>query len=177
MQERKWYIIHTKTMYEDKVKSHILREVELKSLQDKIFEIIIPTEDVIEIRKNKKYVKKRKFFPGYIMVNMILGDDIYWVIKNAPGVSDFLGGKKPIPMLDREVDMLLNQINVSSATKPKPAIMFEKDQNVRVMEGAFANFVGVVNEINHEKGKLTVMVSIFGRSTPVVVDFLQVEKI
>ena len=177
MQESKWYVVHTRTLYEDKVKAHIETEVEHKGLQDKIFKVVVPTEDVVEIRKNKKYVKKRKFFPGYVLVNIVLEDDVYWVIKNAPGVSDFLGGKKPVSMPDKEAEALLNDLEGSVATKPKLAIVFEKDESVRIMEGAFANFVGVVDEVNEEKGRLTVMVSIFGRSTPVVVDFLQVEKI
>ena len=177
MQEKKWYIIHARTLYEDKVKKHIEKEISKRGLENKIFEIVVPTEDVIEIKKNKKHIKKRKFFPGYILINMILEDEVYWAVKNAPGVTSFLGGENPIPMPDSEANALLEKISNSTMEKPKPAITFEKDENVRIMEGPFANFVGVVDEINQEKGKLTVMVTIFGRSTPVVVDFLQVEKI
>ncbi len=177
MQEKKWYIVHTRTLYEDKIKRHIQNEITKRSLDNKIFDIIIPTEDVIEIRKNKKYIKKRKFFPGYILINMILDDDVYWVVKNTPGVTAFLGGQHPIPMPENDALALLDKVNTSTLEKPKPAITFDKNENVRIMEGPFANFVGLVDEINHEKGKLTVMVTIFGRATPVVVDFLQVEKI
>jgi transcriptional antiterminator NusG len=177
MQEKKWYIVHVRTLYEDKVKKHIEKEIAKKNLDNKIFEIVVPTEDVVEIRKNKKYIKKRKFFPGYMLISMILDDYVYWVVKNAPGVTSFLGGENPIPMPANEAKLLLEKISNSTMEKPKPAITFDKDENVRIMEGPFANFVGVVDEINQEKGRLTVMVTIFGRSTPVVVDFLQVEKI
>lgn len=177
MQEKKWYIVHTKTLYEDKIKRNIEKEMVRLSLEDKIFQIVIPTEEVVEIRKNKKYIKKRKFFPGYILIQMILTDEVYWIIKNIPGVSAFLGGNSPVSMPDDEAEQLINKIETSNTEKPRPAVNFDKDENVRIMEGPFANFVGVVNEINQEKGKLTVMVSIFGRSTPVVLDFLQVEKI
>ena len=177
MQDRKWYIIHVRTLHEDKVKRHIEKEVLKKGLENKIFDIVIPTEDVIEIKKNKKYIRKRKFFPGYILINMVLEDEVYWSVKSAPGVTAFLGGESPIPMPDNEAKALIEKISSSTMEKPKPAITFDKDENVRIMEGPFANFVGIVDEINQEKGKLTVMVTIFGRSTPVVVDFLQVEKI
>jgi len=176
-QDKKWYIIQTKTLYEERVKKALDKEIERLSLKDKIFQVVIPVEEVIDIRKNKKYIKKRKFFPGYVFVQMILTDDLYWIIKKIPGISNFLGGENPINMPDDEVEYLMNKMEVLHTEKPKLAVNFVKDDNVRIVEGPFVNFVGIVNEINREKGKLTVMVSIFGRTTPVVVDFLQVEKI
>jgi len=177
MLEKKWYVVHTKTLYEDRVKKGIEKEIERLSLQDKIFDVVVPTEDVVEIKKNKQIIKKKKFFPGYVLVQMILTDDLYWIIKNVSGVSSFLGGTSPISMPEEEADKLINKMKDSSSNKPRPLVSFVLNENVRIMDGPFINFVGSVNEINEEKGKLTVMVSIFGRATPVVVDFLHVEKI
>jgi len=177
MFEKKWYVVHTRTLYEDKVKKGIEKEIERLSLEDKIFNVVVPTEDVVGIKKNKQVVRKKKFFPGYVLVQMILTDDLYWIIKNVPGVSSFLGGTLPISMPDEEADKLINKMKNSSPDKPRPLISFSLNENVRIMDGPFINFIGVVNEINEEKGKLTVMVTIFGRATPVVVDFLYVEKI
>jgi transcription termination/antitermination protein NusG len=174
----KWYIIHTQTLKEDKVKNAIEMELEKDpASKEKITKIFIPTEEVVELRKNKKYVRKRKFFPGYILVQMILDDSTYWVVRNIPGVSGFLGGLKPTPLPEGEAERLMETTVASIGAKPKPAVTFEKDENVRIIEGPFANFVGVVEEINEERAKLRVMVTIFGRSTPVELDFLQVEKI
>ncbi|MCP4482602.1 MAG: transcription termination/antitermination factor NusG [bacterium] len=177
MNKKKWYVIHARTLYEEKVRDHILKEVEEKNISDKIEKVFVPTEDVVEIYKNKKRVKKRNFFPGYLLIYTTLEDDVYWVVKNTPNVTDFLGGKRPVPMPDNEAEALLADVEGMGDRKPKPAISFYKDENVRIIEGVFANFVGVVDEVNPEKGRLSVMVSIFGRATPVVVDFLQVEKI
>ena len=177
MLEKKWYIVHTKVLYEDRVKKGIEKEIDRLSLEDRIFNVVVPTEDVIEIKKNKQVIRKRKFFPGYVLVQMILTDDLYWIIKNVTGVSSFLGGSSPISMPDEEADALINKINDSSSDKPRPLISFRLNENVRIMDGPFINFIGSINEINEEKAKLTVMVTIFGRATPVVVDFLHVEKI
>ncbi|MCK5533601.1 transcription termination/antitermination factor NusG [bacterium] len=175
--EKKWYIIHTYTGHEEKVKTGLKKMIEIKNLEEKIGEILIPTEEVIEIKKNKKQIKKRKFFPGYILIEMVIDDDTYWTTKNIMGVTAFLGGLNPIPLPKEEVENIIRLTTSTAESKPKPAILFEKDENVRIIEGPFTNFVGCVHEINQEKGKLRVMVSIFGRITPVELDFLQVEKI
>ncbi len=174
--EKRWYIIHTYTGHEEKVKTGLMKMIEIKGLENKIKHIIIPTEEVIEIRKNKKQIRKRKFFPGYILIEMIVDDETYWVIKNIIGITGFLGGLNPVPLPQEEVDEIIRLTTSTAKTKPKPAILFEKSENVRIIEGPFTNFVGRINEINQEKGKLRVMVSIFGRITPVELDFLQVEK-
>lgn len=175
--EKRWYIIHVQTMQEDKVKAHMERVVAQKGLQEKIVQIVVPTEDVIEVRRNKKYIKKRKFFPGYVLIQMLIDNETFWVIKNAPAVTGFLGGLKPTPLSDDDALRLMTAMTAPQSAKPKPAITFERDENVRIMEGPFANFVGVVDEVHEEKAKLRVMVTIFGRATPIEVDFLQVEKI
>jgi transcription termination/antitermination protein NusG len=176
--QKKWYIVHTQTLKEDKIKLALEKELEKDAaMKEKITNIFIPTEEVVELRKNKKYVRKRKFFPGYILVQMILDDQSYWVVRNIPGVAGFLGGLKPTALPEGEAERLMETTVASIGTKPKPAVTFEKDENVRIIEGPFANFVGVVEEINEERAKLRVMVTIFGRSTPVELDFLQVEKI
>ncbi|MFH1715440.1 MAG: transcription termination/antitermination protein NusG [Elusimicrobiota bacterium] len=172
----KWYIIHTRTSFEYKVKNNIEHAIETQSMKEKFVDIVIPTEDVVELKKNKKHIKKRKFFPGYILIKMLLDNQTYWVVRSIAGVTGFLGGLKPTPLREAEVAAVLNAIEVPSGAKPKPAIIFEKDETVRIIDGPFANFIGVVEDVNHEKGKLKVMVTIFGRSTPVELDFLQVEK-
>ncbi len=174
--EKKWYIIHTYTGHEEKVKTGLMKMIEIKGLENKIGDVVIPTEEVIEIKKNKKQIRKRKFFPGYILIQMVIDNETYWVTKNIIGITGFLGGLNPIPLPQEEVDEIVRLTTSTAEGKPKPAILFEKDENVRIIEGPFTNFVGRVNEINQEKGKLRVMVSIFGRITPVELDFLQVEK-
>ena len=175
--EKKWYIIHTYTGHEEKVKTSLTKTIEIRGLNDKIGRILIPTEEVLEIKKNKKQIKKRKFFPGYVLIEMAVDNETYWIVKNTLGITGFLGGLKPIPLPQSEVENIIRLTTITAEAKPKPAILFEKDENVRIIEGPFTNFVGRVNEVNQEKGKLRVMVSIFGRITPVELDFLQVEKI
>jgi transcriptional antiterminator NusG len=146
-------------------------------MQDRIINILVPTEEVVEIKRNKKHFKKRKFFPGYVFANMVMDNESYWLVRNTAGVTGFLGGVKPVPMPEDEVQNLLDTVNAPSGAKPRPAITFEKEENVRIIEGPFKHFIGVVEEVNEEKGKLKVMVTIFGRPTPVELDFLQVEKL
>ncbi|MDR1260065.1 MAG: transcription termination/antitermination protein NusG [Endomicrobium sp.] len=172
-----WYIIHTYSGHEDKVKNRLEMAIANLNMHNYVSRILIPTEEVIEVKQNKKIVKKRKFYPGYIFIEMIVNDTTYWLIKNTVGVTDFLGGIKPIPMAQHEVENLLNVIASPGASRPRPAILFEREENVRIVEGPFKHFIGVVDEVNQEKGKLRVMVMIFGRPTPVELDFLQVEKI
>lgn len=169
---RSWYVIHTLTGREDQVKAAIER-----AHCDRIFKVMIPTEDVVQVQKNKKTVRKRKFFPGYIMIDMILDNESYWAVRSINGVSGFLGGEKPVPLPEKEVQGILELTEVKDGSKPRPAVTFEKGESVRINEGPFKHFAGVVEEVNEEKAKLKAMVTIFGRPTPVELDFLQVEKI
>ena len=175
--EKKWYVVHTYSGYENKVKQSLEERLQSQNLQEKVTRILIPTEDVIEIKGGKKRVSARKYFPGYIMVEMEMDDEIWYLIKNTPRVTGFLGGKKdPTPLLDEEVKVLLQRVEGES-TKPKPKVQFQQGESVRVIDGPFTNFTGVIDEISPERGKVKVMVSIFGRATPVELEFLQVEKI
>jgi len=175
--EKKWYIVHTYTGHEDKVKAYMEKQISSGEMRNKISNILIPTEEIVEIRKNKKRISKRKFFPGYVLIEMVIDNETYWGVRNIPGVTGFLGGVKPIPLQPEELENIVALTQREAQAKPKPAVMFEKDESVRVIEGPFENFVGVVEDVNEEKGKLKVMVTIFGRATPVELDFLQVEKI
>lgn len=177
MIDKKWYIVHTYTGHEDKVKAYLEKLISSGEMRDKISNILIPTEEIVEIRKNKKRISKRKFFPGYVLIEMIIDNETYWGVRNIPGVTGFLGGIRPVPLQPEELENIVVLTQREAQAKPKPAVMFEKDDSVRVIEGPFENFVGVVEEVNEEKGKLKVMVTIFGRATPVELDFLQVEKI
>jgi len=175
--EKKWYIVHAYTGHEDKVKAYLEKLISSGEMKNKISSILIPTEEIVEIRKNKRRISKRKFFPGYVLIEMVIDNETYWGVRNIPGVTGFLGGVKPIPLQPEELENIVSLTQREAQAKPKPAVMFEKDETVRVIEGPFENFVGVVENVNEEKGKLRVMVTIFGRATPVELDFLQVEKI
>ena len=172
-----WYVIHTYSGHEDRVKSSLEKTIENLGLQSKIRKILIPTEEVMEIKRNRKQVKKRKFFPGYVMVDMQVDNETYWTIRNTPGVTGFLGGTQPIPLPEAEVTNLIELATAVPTTKPRPSVTFTKEEGVRIVDGPFQHFIGVVEEVNEERGKLKVMVSIFGRPTPVELDFLQVEKL
>ncbi|MCL2390629.1 MAG: transcription termination/antitermination protein NusG [Endomicrobia bacterium] len=172
-----WYVVHTYSGHEDKVKKSLEMAVVNLNMQPVISNILVPTEEVVEVKQNKKRIKKRKFYPGYVFVEMTVNNDTYWLIRNTAGVTGFLGGVKPVPMAQEEVANLLNTIVNPQASKPRPAVSFDKEENVRIIEGPFKHFIGIVEEVNQEKGKLKVMVTIFGRPTPVELDFLQVEKI
>ena len=177
MSSGKWYVLHTYTGYEDKVKSHLEMLISSRNLNDKIFNILIPKEEVVEIKNNKRKVFTRKFFPGYVLLEMEIDDLTWGLIKAVPGVTGFLGGSKPAPLNEEEIKNILELTNPERTARPKPAVMFEKNETVRIIEGPFANFTGLVEEVNLERAKLKVMVTIFGRATPVELDFLQVEKI
>jgi transcriptional antiterminator NusG len=172
-----WYVVHTYSGHEDKVKKSLEMSVTNLNMHAYVSQILIPTEEVVEVKQNRKRIKKRKFYPGYIFVEMTVNNTTYWLVRNTAGVTGFLGGVKPVPMAQHEVENLLNIIINPDASKPRPAVSFEREENVRIIEGPFKHFIGVVEEINQEKGKLRVMVMIFGRPTPVELDFLQVEKI
>src|SRR5687767_1471057 len=174
---KQWYIVHTYSGFENKVKESLEQRVNAYGLQAEIGEILIPTEQVAEMRGGKKVVSSKRFFPGYILVEMHMTDHAWHVVKNTPKVTGFVGaGAKPTPLTREEVDQILNQVT-EAAEKPKPRYSFEKGDQVRINEGPFTSFNGVVDEVNVDKNTLKVMVTIFGRPTPVELDFLQVEKI
>ena len=174
---KNWYIVHTYSGFEKKVAESLQQRVKAYGLQNEIGEVLIPTEDVVEMRGGKKVVTAKRFFPGYILVEMNMSDHAWHVVKNTPKVTGFVGaGAKPTPLSKDEVEQILDQVK-TAAEKPKPKYMFEKGEQVRINEGPFTSFNGVVDEVNLDKNTLKVMVTIFGRSTPVELDFLQVEKI
>jgi transcription termination/antitermination protein NusG len=174
---KQWFIVHTYSGFEKKVKQSLEQRGKAYGLVDEIGEILIPTEDVVEMRAGKKVVSSKRFFPGYLLVEMTMSDEAWHVVKNTPKVTGFVGaGAKPTPLTREEVDQILHQVT-EAAEKPKPKYTFEKGDQVRINEGPFTNFNGVVDEVNPEKNTLKVMVTIFGRATPVELDFLQVEKI
>jgi transcriptional antiterminator NusG len=172
-----WYVVHTYSGHEDKVKKNLEMAVDNLNMHDFISRILVPVEEVVEVKQNKRRIKKRKFYPGYVFIEMTVNNTTYWLIRNMAGVTGFLGGLKPVPMAQNEVNDLLNAIADTNAKKPKPAVSFEREENVRVIEGPFKHFIGIVDDVNQAKGKLRIMVTIFGRPTPVELDFLQVEKI
>jgi transcription termination/antitermination protein NusG len=177
MTEYKWYVVHTQTGIESRVKANLESRAELAGMKHMIQQVLVPTEKVSEVRSGKKRISERKFFPGYIIVQMELTDDSWYLVKNTPGISGFVGsGKNPIPLSEHDISQILNQ-QEEKTTKPKPKVEFSIGENVRVKEGAFANFNGTIEEINPDRGKLRVMVTIFGRSTPVELEYWQVERI
>ncbi len=175
--DKHWYLIHTFSGHEDRVRSGIEKSAAIKGLGPQIAQVVIPTEEVIELKKNKKHIRRRKFFPGYVLVNMISNNETCFLIRNTPGVTGFLGGASPIPLTQSDVDRMM-ELNASPKTsKPRPAVVFDRGENVRINEGPFRHFVGTVEEVNEDRAKLKVTVSIFGRATPVELDYLQVEKV
>ena len=171
----RWYIIHTYSGYEEKVKKSILERAKAKGLEDRIAEIVVPTREVVELKKGKRVTTQKRVFPGYVLVKMILDDDTWYLIRRTPWVTGFVGsGKKPTPIPEEEVEEILNRISSKGA---KAEQEFMKGDYVKVIDGPFENFTGVVDEVYPDKQKLRVLVSIFGRSTPVELDYLQVEKL
>jgi len=172
-----WYVVHTQTGFEDKVKQLLENRITASGLSEFINKVVIPTEQVSEIRSGKRRISARKFFPGYLLVEMELTEATFLMIKTTTGVTGFIGlGRKPMPLSQAEVDNILKKTQ-DTAAKPSPKIIFEKGEQVRVTDGPFVNFNGTIDEIHPEKGKLKVSVSIFGRSTPVELEYWQVEKI
>jgi len=174
---RGWYIVHVQYGYEDRVHKDLLRKVETEKLQDRIFNVLIPTEDVVEVKKNKKKISKRKFFPGYVLMDMVVDEVTYWMIRSVKGVTGFLGDTDPTALPQEEIDKILELTNTAAEGKPRPAVQFEKGENIRIVDGPFRHFIGVVEDVSETKAKIKAMVTIFGRPTPVELDFLQVEKI
>ena len=174
---KNWYVVHTQTGLEDKVMTALENKIQSQGLQDLISSVVIPTEQISEIRSGKKKISQRKFFPGYLLVEMELNETTYFQIKATPGVTGFIGpGKKPMPLSQLEVDNILKRTQ-DTQVKPSLKIVFEKGEQVRVNDGPFMNFNGTIEEIHPERGKLKVSVSIFGRATPVELEYWQVEKI
>ena len=170
-----WYVIHTYSGYENKVKMNLEKRVESMNMEEKIFRVLVPMEDEIEFKNGKQKITKRKVYPGYVLVEMEMTDDSWYVVRNTPGVTGFVGtGTKPIPLLDQEVVKILQQMGLDEVHR---RVDFEINQSVQVIDGPFKDFVGVVREILEDKGKLRVEVSMFGRETPVELEFAQVQKL
>ncbi|MEE8442633.1 MAG: transcription termination/antitermination protein NusG [Dehalococcoidia bacterium] len=177
----RWYFVHTYSGQEERVKKNLEQRIETMDVRNKIFQVVVPTEEVIEIKEGKRVPKRARLYPGYIMVQMTMDDDSWYVVRNTPGVTGFVSSEdeqekrpKPVPLEPWEVDGILQQI---ASETPKTRIGFAKGESVRITDGPFVDFIGVVDTIDLDKGKMTVMVSFFGRETPVELDFLQVEKL
>lgn len=176
--EKSWYVVHTYSGYENKVKTNLEKRVESMGMTDKIFRVLVPVEEETETKNGKSKTVSKKVFPGYVIVEMVMTDDSWYVVRNTPGVTGFIGstgaGSKPTPLLPDEVDTILGQMGEK---EPKAEVEFELKEAVKVTEGPFADFTGTVEEINAEKQKVKVYVNMFGRETPVELEFTQVEKI
>jgi transcriptional antiterminator NusG len=171
-----WYIVHTYSNFEKKVAETIREQAKVQGLDDVIEEVLVPTEEVVEMRRGQKINAERKFFPGYVLVRMDMTDEAYHLVKNTPKVTGFLGTqKKPLPVSQAEVDRILHQVQ-EGIERPKPSVTFEIGESVRVCDGPFASFNGLVEEVDEERARLKVAVSIFGRATPVELEYSQVEK-
>lgn len=172
-----WYVVNVYSGFEKKVADTIKEQAKKKRCSDKFEEILVPTQEVVEVKKGEKVTKEQQFFPGYVLVKMVLDDDTWHLVKSVPKVTSFLGsGGKPTPVSDAEVKRIMRQVQEGVA-KPKNAISFEIGEEVRICEGPFTSFNGLVEGIDEEKGRLKVSVSVFGRSTPVEIEFTQVEKV
>lgn len=175
MEEKMWYVIHTYSGYENKVKANLEKRVESMNMQDKIFRVLVPMEDEMEYKGGKKRLVKKKIFPGYVLVEMIMTDDSWYVVRNTPGVTGFVGtGAKPIPLQPTEVGSILRQMGLEEA---RPKVDFSIGEMVRVIAGPFYNFEGIIGEIDQDKGKVKVLISMFGRETPTELEFSQIQKI
>jgi len=178
--ESRWYIIHTYSGQEDRVKKNLEQRIETMDLKDKVFEVIVPTEEEIEIRDGQRRSVQRKMYAGYLIVSMVMDDESWYAVRNTPGVTGFISAEderekrpKPVPLEQIEVDRILRQM---TSEEPRVRIGFEKGDPVRIMDGPFADFMGSVEDVNEERGKVRVLVSFFGRETPVDLDFLLLEK-
>jgi transcriptional antiterminator NusG len=172
---QRWFVIHTYSGYENKVKANLEHRIQSMDMGDKIYQVLVPTEEEIEIKNGKRQAVERKVFPGYVLVEMKMSDDSWYVVRNTPGVTSFVGsGNKPTPLTDPEVKQILRQIKMDA---PKYKVAFTKGEAVRVVDGPFTDLHGVVDEVNPERNKVKVLVSIFGRETRVELDFLQIEKL
>ncbi|SEP47569.1 transcription termination/antitermination protein NusG [Propionispora vibrioides] len=173
--EKNWYVIHTYSGYENKVMANLERKVHSMGMENEIFRVLVPMEDEVEIKDGKKKVAKKKVFPGYVLVEMIVNDRSWYVVRNTPGVTGFVGsGTKPIPLTAGEVKHILKSMGIEEI---RPKLDIAVSQPIRITSGAFENWTATVLEINHDRAKLKVLVNMFGRETPVELDFSQVEKI
>jgi len=173
---KQWFIVHTYSGFEERVKGNLQQRIDALAMSERFGEIKIPTETLVEMKGGKKREVQRKFFPGYILLEMEMSDEAWHLVKNTPKVTGFVGtGKKPTPLTQEEVDSILRQV-VSTKEKPKPKHVYEHGEHVRIIDGPFTNFTGVVEDVNLDRNTLRVMVTIFGRSTPVELDFLQVSR-
>lgn len=173
---KKWYVVHTQTGKESRVKINLENKIKTAGAEDLISQVLVPTENVSEIRAGKKTISERKFFPGYVLVEMEMTDQGWYLVKTTEGVARFIGsGNNPLPLTDEEIASVLQQIE-EKKEKPKPKVMFERGENVKVIDGPFTNFNGIIEEVNLNKQRLKVTVSIFGRSTPIDLEYWQVEK-
>lgn len=176
--EKNWYVVHTYSGYENKVKANLEKRVESMAMQDKIFRVVVPEEEETDIKNGKKKVVKRKVFPGYVLVEIVMTDDSWYVVRNTPGVTGFVGsagsGSKPTPLMPDEVEMILKRMGLEQR---RVDVNFELGEMVQVKEGPFANFTGSIEEIDKDKSKVKVLVNMFGRDTPVELEFTQIEKI
>ncbi len=175
---KKWYVVQAYSGFEQQVQRSLKERIERYGMQDKFGEILVPTEEVVEMREGQKRRSERKFFPGYVLVQMEMDDDTWHLVKSVPKVLGFIGGTsdKPAPISDKEAEAILNRVK-EGTEKPRPKVLFDVGEVVRVTEGPFNDFNGVVEEVNYDKNRLLVAVQIFGRSTPVELDFDQVEKV
>ena len=172
--ERAWYVIHSYSGYENKVKANLEQRIESMGMQGRIFQVVVPTEEEIEVRDGQRRITEKKIFPGYIMVEMIMTDESWYIVRNTPGVTGFVGmGNKPTPLRSEEVQRIMKRME---AEAPRVKVTFRPGQRVRIIDGPFTDFVGSVDDIDIDKSKVRVLVSFFGRDTPVELDFLQVEK-
>src|SRR5216684_4799757 len=177
-EQREWFAIHTYSGYENKVKSHLEARIASMDMRNKIFRVIVPMEEEVEIKQGQRRTVQRKVFPGYVLVEMVMSDEAWYVVRNTPGVTSFVGsGTRPVPLQEHEIKSILKQVTKETTDKPKAKISFSKGQSVRVIDGPFTEFIGTVSDINMDRNKVTVLVSFFGRETPVILDFLQIEKI
>ena len=173
----KWYVVHAYSGFEKKVAQSIEEQAVQAGMEDMFERVLVPTEEVVEMRRGTKVQSERKFFPGYVLAKMELTDETWHLVKNTPKVTGFLGGGgEPVPLSEGEVKTIMDQIKGESV-RPKPKFSFEKGESVRVIDGPFLNFNGTVEDVNHDKGKVRVMVSIFGRATPVELEFPQIERV
>ncbi|PMP78202.1 MAG: transcription termination/antitermination protein NusG [Roseiflexus castenholzii] len=173
--DRRWYVIHTYSGYENKVKQNLLHRIETMEMRDQIFNVIVPTEEEIEIKNGQRRTVQKKVFPGYVLVQMKMNDNSWYVVRNTPGVTSFVGhGNKPTPLEEEEVKAILKQMEQEA---PKVKVSYQVGQAVKITDGPFTDFEGIVDAIDHERGRVRVLVSFFGREAPVELDFLQVTRL
>ncbi|HHJ07366.1 MAG TPA: transcription termination/antitermination protein NusG [Anaerolineae bacterium] len=171
----KWFVIHSYAGYENKVQKNLMHRIESMHMQDKIFQIVVPTEEEVELKDGVRRTTERRIFPGYILVEMVMDEDSWYVVRNTPGVTGFVGsGNKPIPLRDDEVNRIVKRME---AEAPKIKVSFKEGQKVRIVEGPFEDFMGTVDDIDLDRARVKVLVNFFGRETPVELDFLQVERV